>query len=190
MNCALETLLANPPERVAPQLIGWTILTAFEDTLPTGGIICETEAYLAQNDPAAHSKRGRTKATRSLYRRAGTVYVHRMRQHTLVDIVTEGENTPSAVLIRRLQPTLGLELMAARRGVTLTNNLCNGPGNLCKALGITKAVDGTYLLDPDCPIRLIPPVAAGGHTILTSARIGVTSDLTVPLRFYAVMDGV
>lgn len=182
----LASLLDRPPQEAAPRLIGWTLIsTAPGDRGPTGGIICETEAYLPTNDPAAHSRRGMTGANASLWKRAGTLYVHQMRQHALLDIVTQNETTPGAVLIRALKPTLGVAQMQARRGAKPLASLCCGPGNLTRALGITRAFDGLCLWDLDCPLALIPPIGTSRPRITASPRIGVSIDLSVPLRFRA-----
>ena len=185
MNTDLQYLLLGSPQKVARALIGWTLVSVAGDSnICTGGIICETEAYLPQDDPAAHGRRGKTKANASLFECAGTIYVHEMHTHFLLDIVTQEVNVPGSVLIRGLKPTLGIDLIRARRGVHDIALLCNGPGKLSKALAITKSLDGRTVFDQDCPIRLLPPGLHSPLAIKTSMRIGVTQDLPEPMRFY------
>lgn len=186
MTPELQTLLSRSPVDVAQALIGWTLVSSAGDEKElAGGLICETEAYLSSSDPAAHNKRGKTGANGSLFKREGTLYVHQMRQHLLIDIVTQSASLPGSVLIRALMPTIGVDLMQIRRGVSDITAISNGPGKLTKALGITKSLDGRNLGDPDCPIKLLPPkINTKKLEIKTSNRIGVTVDFSEPLRFF------
>jgi DNA-3-methyladenine glycosylase len=190
MTPELAVLLSRSPVEVAQALIGWSLISsAGLDQKLTGGIICETEAYLPSSDPAAHNRRGKTMANRSLFERAGTLYVHQMRQHLLIDIVTQDANLPGSVLIRALVPTIGVDLMRARRGVTDPRVISNGPGKLTAALAITKSFNGKNLEDPDCLLKLLPPtVDTTKLEIKTSSRIGVTIDFSEPLRFFVAWE--
>jgi DNA-3-methyladenine glycosylase len=179
-------LLAYPPDEVAPRILGWRLFVTDAATgITVGGPIVEAEAYLAEGDPAAHNRRGRTAANASQFGPAGTLYVHPMRQHVLIDIVTEGPGRPGSVLLRALDPSDGVELMCRRRGLRDVQRLCRGPGNLGRALGITRAFDGLDILAEGSPVRLLPPVEPlPPHSIAASARIGVGTDLPRPLRFF------
>jgi DNA-3-methyladenine glycosylase len=138
-------------ETVAKALIGTFLVTIDSGGNKTGGKIVETEAY-DQNDPAAHchpsaSKR-RQEGSRAMLRAGGDAYVFPDRQMYCLNFTTGTLGFGSAVLIRALEPTFGLDIMRARRRewhqakylndeARYQNYLCNGPCNLCEALAVT-----------------------------------------------------
>jgi DNA-3-methyladenine glycosylase len=102
------------------------------------GYIVETEAYIGPMDRAAHSYQNRrTKRTEIMFSAAGHVYTYQMHTHCLVNVVSNSVDKPEAVLIRALEPLLGIELMIDRKGILDMGNFTNGPGKLTKALGIS-----------------------------------------------------
>jgi DNA-3-methyladenine glycosylase len=108
----------------------------------TSGMIVETEAYIGEDDPACHAAPGPTVRNEPLYGPPGIAYVYlNYGIHYLVNAVTEAEGHPAAVLIRALEPIDGVRLMVKRRAPDGRHidehDLCRGPGNLTKALGIT-----------------------------------------------------
>lgn len=141
-----------------------------------GGLITETEAY-HPSDPASHSFRGPTERNASMFLGPGHVYVYRSYGiHWCFNFVCEGA---SAVLIRAIEPTAGLEKMAERRGLSNPRDLCSGPGKLGKALAITRAHDGLMV---DAPIfRFRPPDTA--RPVVIGPRIGITKAADLPWRF-------
>src|SRR5215470_11786947 len=125
---------ARSVHAVAPELIGATFL--FDGV---GGVIVEVEAY-HHTEPAAHSYGGKTERNAVMFGPAGYAYVYRSYGiHWCVNFVCEGLGSASAVLIRALQPTIGLAAMRRRRGIEDERLLCSGPGRLTDALGITRA---------------------------------------------------
>jgi DNA-3-methyladenine glycosylase len=157
---------------VAPQLLGATLLYN-----GVGGRIAEVEAY-HPTDPASHSFSGPTPRNKSMFGPPARVYVYRSYGiHWCVNFVCGGA---SAILIRALEPTEGIELMRARRGVEDVRALCSGPGKLCQALGITRDDDGRGLGEP--PFSLALP-GGGGAPYHVGRRIGITKAVDVPWRF-------
>jgi len=160
---------------VAPELIGAEL---YLDGV--GGTIVEVEAY-DHEDPAAHGfGNRRTARNASMFLAGGHAYVYRSYGiHWCLNLVCGEESVASAVLLRALEPSRGLEEMRARRGLARPHLLCSGPGRLCQALGVTREHDGLPLDRP--PFELIargetPEVAAG-------PRVGLTKAVDVPWRY-------
>ena len=166
-----EAFFARSSETVARDLIGATLLYD-----GVGGTIVETEAYHPA-DAASHSFHGKTLRNAAMFGTPGTAYVYRIYgMHWCLNFVC----TPgSAVLIRALAPSEGLEQMTERRGGLAPKLLASGPGRLCAALGITREDDGRSLFDP--PFGLI--ANAEIRRVLTGPRIGITKAIAEPLRF-------
>jgi len=141
-----SSFYARPVLTVARDCIGKILVRRTPEGL-TGGRIVECEAYRGPADRAAHSSRGRTKRTEAMFGPPGRAYVYLLYGVSWAfNIVVAREGEPHAVLVRALEPTLGLELMAARRGMPADSRLLtNGPGKLCQALGITKSDYGRDL---------------------------------------------
>lgn len=113
------------------------------------GMICETEAYVGKNDKACHASRGMTKRNEVMFGEAGHAYVYMIYgMYYCLNIVTEKDKYPAAVLIRGIEPTDGLGKMRINRNIKdkKITNLTNGPGKLCQALGIDKEFNGRDLI--------------------------------------------
>jgi DNA-3-methyladenine glycosylase len=159
---------------VAPELIGATLLVD-----GVGGRVVEVEAY-DQEDPASHAYRGRTPRNASMFGPPGHAYVYRSYGiHWCLNLVCEGEGVPSAVLVRALEPTDGLDEMRKRRGLDDPRLLASGPGRLCQALGITGEHDGLPLGRP--PFQL--DERAAPVEVLAGARVGITRATELPWRY-------
>jgi DNA-3-methyladenine glycosylase len=167
---------------VARELLG-AVLECETPRGLTGGRIVETEAYLGEHDPACHAAAGETDRTRWLYGAPGTAYVYFIYGvHWCFNAVTRPRGLPSAVLVRALEPIVGLELMRVRRPAARSDaDLTNGPGKLCAALDIDHRHNGLSLDRPPLSIRM------GDHVpdshVLVGPRIGITKAADWPLRW-------
>ena len=137
-----RSFYSRPTLTVAEELLG-TVLVHRTPKGVTAGMIVEVEAYIGEDDPACHAAPGPTRRNAPLYGTPGIAYVYlNYGIHYLVNAVSEAEGHPAAVLIRALEPVEGIALMRKRRGVggeVADGDLCRGPGNLTRAMGITLA---------------------------------------------------
>jgi len=85
------------------------------------------------------------------------------------------------VLLRGIIPGEGVETIRTRRGAVHPRDLANGPGKLCQALGITRALDGLPMAS--APVRILPASDPSGFRVLTTPRIGISKAVDWPLRF-------
>jgi DNA-3-methyladenine glycosylase len=168
---------ARPVEEVAADLVGCVLRHG-----ETAGRIVEAEAY-HQREPACHAYAGLTERTRVLFGQPGLAYVYRSYGvHACLNAVSEREGVGTAVLIRALEPTEGLDLMRSRRGLERPEDLCSGPGKLTQALGIWLDLNGTSLQDG--PIEIHPPPASAPEVRLAvGSRVGINRALEFPWRF-------
>jgi DNA-3-methyladenine glycosylase len=144
-----------------------------------GGRIVEVEAYDSE-DPAAHGFRGRTPRNASMFGPPGHAYVYRSYGiHWCLNLVCEEEGSAAAVLVRALEPTDGIEVMRARRGLGDPRLLAAGPGRLCAALGVTGEHDGLAL--DAAPFELVAPHER--PDVATGTRIGISVATERPWRY-------
>ena len=142
-------------------------------------MIVEVEAY-HHTEPAAHSFNGPTPRNAVMFGPPGYAYVYRSYGiHWCVNFVCEAEGSASAVLLRAIEPTAGLDAMIARRGTADVRALCSGPGKVCQALGITHEHNGLAL--DQAPFRILPRV--GTADIVAGVRIGITKAADLPWRY-------
>jgi len=169
-----ENFFARSVHKVAPELIGATLLID-----GVGGIIVEVEAY-HHTDPAAHSYRGPTERNAVMFGPPGFAYVYRSYGiHWCLNFVCERAGSASAVLIRALEPTAGLDKMRRRRGVPEERALCSGPGKLGQALGVTHALNALPLTK--APFTLL--ARDGKPDIVVGPRIGLTKAVDYQWRY-------
>ena len=135
---------------VARDLLGQRLVVPAADGTRVAGTIVETEAYRGPADRASHAYGGRrTRRTETMYSVGGTAYVYFVYgMHHQFNVVTGVADVPHAVLVRALEPVEGLALMRERRRAASDRDLTSGPGKLCQALGIDRALDAADLLGP------------------------------------------
>lgn len=186
----LPTTFFEPSaEVVAPRLLGhWLIRRT--PTGFSGGVIVETEAYLA-HDPACHGFKRETLRNRSMYGPPGRAYVYFIYgNHWCFNAVCRPAGFAEAVLVRAIEPSFGHAWMQRQRsGAANLIDLTNGPAKLCAALGIDRICDGVDLCDPESPV-LIATNPRYKHwrskrgPVVTTHRIGLTKAADWPLRYY------
>ena len=173
--------------RIARELLGKILVTQW-DGIRSSGRIVETEAYAGINDRASHAFGGRrTARSEDIYGAPGTVYIYICYgMHHLFNVITNKENIPHAVLIRALEPLEGIDLMLKRTGKTKADySLTRGPGNLARALGLSKLQSGSDLYSEEIFIE-DDGLRYRKDQIKVTSRIGVESareDAELPYRF-------
>lgn len=178
---------ARTPRRVARDLLGKILVR--EGAPRRAARIVEVEAYLGENDPAAHAAAGNTARTSVLFGSPGYAYVYFIYgNHFCLNVSCEREGKAGSVLFRALDPIEGLEEMALERKITLRGpqdipKLTAGPGRLAQAFSITRSRDnGCDLTLPQSGLWIGDD---GFHVkrIQTTPRIGITKAADHPLRY-------
>lgn len=180
-----------PPEEVAPLVLGKLLVRSLEDGSVVAGRIVEVEAYLGPHnhppDPAAHAYRGPTRRNQVLFGPAGHAYVYSIYgMHFCMNISCEREGLAGCVLVRALEPVVGLDQMTLNRKLaagTAPRMLTSGPSRLCQAFGITRSAhNGVDLLDPHSELQVRDDGCTLAQYVVTP-RIGITHAADRPLRF-------
>jgi len=172
---------------VARELLGQRLVRVLDGERLTGHIV-EVEAYIGEDDQACHARFGRTRRNAPMYGPPGHAYVYLIYgMHHCLNIVTEREGYPAAVLIRALEPLEGIDEMRARRGGRPDLPLTSGPARLCQALDIDRQFNGADMCAPDAILFLEEGTFVPDEAVATGPRIGVRGDgvaATSPWRFY------
>ncbi|HOX25834.1 MAG TPA: DNA-3-methyladenine glycosylase [Candidatus Krumholzibacteria bacterium] len=175
---------------VARELVGCTLWTVVRGRVCAGRIV-EVEAYLGERDPASHAGRGPTPRSGIMFGPPGVAYVYlSYGVHHCLNAVTEPEGRAGAVLLRALEPLVGLAAMGERRGRGPDALVCAGPGRLCRALGIDLAWNGLPLAGrlesaANNPAGRRVWIAAGRAPgrLAAGPRIGIRRAVEAPYRF-------
>jgi DNA-3-methyladenine glycosylase len=171
------------PVTVARELLGKFLVREFDGTVLAGRIV-ETEAYLAAHDPASHAYSGPTSRNAAMFGPPGHAYVYLIYGfYCCVNVVTEGAGVPSAVLIRAVEPLMGLDRMQARRRTDRTTQLASGPSKLCQAFAIDRTLDKWDVTKGQSLWYAMPAVNPQLHITVTT-RVGISVAGDLPLRFY------
>lgn len=176
-----RSFYTRPTLEVAHDLLGRTLLAADNGGF-VGGRIVEVEAYIGEEDPACHASGGPTRRTTVMYGDPGHAYVYfTYGHHWMLNVVTEERGFPAAVLIRAIEPQIGLDRIRRRRNSVAEPQWTNGPGKLTAALGITGQDNGSDLRGSRLVITGRRP---RDLRMGVSARVGVSLGADTPWRFY------
>jgi DNA-3-methyladenine glycosylase len=177
----------RPTLDVARDLIGKVLVHETREGLTSGEIV-EAEAYIGESDPACHAAPGPTPRNAPLYGPPGIAYVYlNYGIHYLVNAVTEPKGFPAAVLIRALEPIDGEPLMRRRRARGTSrrpadlerSELCRGPGNLSRALGISLSHNR---LDLTSSALRVEDRSLPARGVVWGARVGISVGQEHPWR--------
>jgi DNA-3-methyladenine glycosylase len=168
--------------KVARDLLG-KALVKYSGLEMVGGIIMETEAYYGQDDPASHAYVGRTPRSKIMFGKPGIAYVYLCYgMYYLLNIVTESEGKPGAVLIRALEPIWGIDIMKRRRNLDI--GLMDGPGKLTIALGIDIKDNGADIVKGENRLYIFNyRIRNNDLKVIVTGRIGIKRGEDRPLRF-------
>ena len=167
--------------KVAKELLGKYLVVQKDGHLLSGKIV-ETEAYVGLKDPASHACRGMTPRNEVMFGDPGYAYVYiTYGIHHCLNLVTEREGYPAAVLIRALEPVDGLKLMKKRRGRQKLQDLTSGPAKLCQALGVDRELNGADLCSG---IIFVQDRGGVVGRIASSSRIGIKEGKDKKWRFF------
>lgn len=186
MKLPLEYFQHNDVTELARDLLGKKIFTRLDDQL-TGGAITETEAYAGVDDRAAHSYGGRrTQRTEVMFQPGGVSYIYLCYGlHHMLNFVTNKANIPQAILIRAIQPTIGIDVMLVRRKKQhIDKTLTAGPGSVAQALGLTRFHNNLPLNSGQIWLENGPNIKP--ESIIVGPRVGVAyagKDALLPYRF-------
>lgn len=180
-----RSFFTRDAREVARDLLGRILVTHIDGVI-TGGVIIETEAYLGDGgDEAAHTHRGPTPRNRPMFLIGGHTYVYFIYgMYHCFNVVTGIEGNGEAVLLRGVEPLVGIEAMRRRRARATERDidLANGPGKLTIAMGIGPAISGVDLtIDKRVWISAGTPLA--DDAVAVTPRIGITKSAHLPWRW-------
>ena len=167
-----RAFFARPTLDVARDLLGSLLVRRLDGTRVAGRIV-EVEAYIGPDDSACHAARGRTARNEVMFGPPGRAYVYfTYGMHWMLNVVTEVEGFPAAILIRAVEPVAGLEAMRRRRDGVPDRLLASGPARLCQAFSIDRSLNGADLVaGGELYLQRGEPLGAGD--VEASPRIGV-----------------
>jgi len=174
------------PADVAPDLLGKILVRRIGNTCLQGRIV-EVEAY-SSDDPASHTFRGMTPRNKAMFGEAGHAYIYFIHgMHYCINVVARSDTPAGGVLIRALEPLVGIATMQQLRGRERLQDLASGPAKLTQAMGIDKALYGTDMTKRG-PLFICDAVGSdimdgAGKVIKATPRIGISRAVDVPWRF-------
>jgi DNA-3-methyladenine glycosylase len=190
----LAEFFDRDPQAVSREILG-KLLVRKQAGKHLAGRVVEVEAYLGEDDPAAHAAAGRTARNAVLFGPPGRAYVYFIYgNHYCLNVSCLPAGVPGCVLMRALEPVIGIEEMAIARGLTVQKpidlkKLTSGPGRLAEAFGITRARDNGKDLTCNSSDLQMADDGYRPARVMTTARIGITKAAELPLRFVIAENG-
>lgn len=166
---------------VAEDLLGKFLIRRLGEE-EVGGFIVETEAYYGKNDPASRAYDGKKNYNEVMYGESGHLFIYNVHQYWMLNFIAHEPCNVGGVLVRAIEPKIGLDVMKKNRPVSDIVNLTSGPGKLTLALDVDKSLNGIPVTEKENLI--IVKENEMGFEVGRSHRIGVTRDLDRELRFY------
>ncbi len=200
--CVAPTLLKpsffnRDPRQVARALLGKLLVRKTPHAILAGRIV-ETEAYLGENDQAAHAVAGKTARNFVLFGPPGFAYVYFIFGiYFCLFVSCLPDGVAGGVLFRALEPVAGIEEMAKGRGIEIRGpddlkrlsflrQIASGPGRMCEAFGVTRERDnGKNLASGRSDLRIMND-AYRVRRVAVTPRVGITKSAAHPLRFVIV----
>jgi DNA-3-methyladenine glycosylase len=163
-------------------------LVRVENGRRIAGMITESEAYRGEEDLGCHAKAGLTPRTRVMYGPPGHAYVYfTYGMHWMLNIVTEDEGFPAAVLIRGVFPTEGLDIIAGRRRGQPVHRWTDGPGKICQAFNIDRNFNGADICSPETSLYIEFGIEIPQDSVTKTPRVGLNNVpepwKSIPWRF-------
>lgn len=183
-----EEFFDRDPRRVARALLGKLLIRKTPRGVLAGRIV-ETEAYLGDEDEAAHSFAGKTARNAVLFGPPGRAYVYFIYgNHYCLNVSCLPDGVAGGVLFRALEPIAGIEEMAAARDVEVRNpgdlrKISSGPGRMAEALGVTRERDNEKSFVSTKSDLRIGDDGYRVRGVLVTPRIGIVKSAAMPLRF-------
>lgn len=179
----------QPTVEAAKKLLGHRLVHIDSQNRRLSGIVVEAEAYVGTQDLACHAKSGKTKRNASMWGPPGHAYVYLTYGiHWMLNLVTEREGFPAAILLRGIWPIEGIPLMVERREGRQFHELVDGPAKMCQALNIDGSWDGHDLCAPISKLFIEVDLTIKSTSVTRSPRIGLNSVpepwRSIPWRFY------
>ena len=163
----------RPTLTVARELLGQR-LVRLEGNQRIAGLITEAEAYIGTGDDGCHARAGLTNRNRSMWGPPGHAYLYfTYGMHWMLNIVTERDGFPAAVLLRGVKPVEGHEVIRRRRTGRPESELTNGPAKLCQAFALDRSFDGQDLCHPESTLFIEQDVGIPEHSVTTGPRVGL-----------------
>src|SRR4029079_4838674 len=180
-----RNFFARPTVTVAHDLLGKLVVRIFDDGSYAAGMIVETEAYTGLEDPASHAYRGNTARVRAMFEEPGHAYIYFIYgMYYCLNAVAKGEEQKAGgVLIRALEPVMGIERMQQESSGHTPHKLTNGPGKLTRALHINRTLYGTDLTRKG-PLYICEFETISEKNIMAGPRVGISKAIEHHWRFY------
>ena len=167
-------------ETVARELLGKVLVRRLGEEL-LGGVIVETEAYFGADDPASRAFHGKKQYNSVMFKEPGHLFIYNVHQYWMLNFIAHN-NGVGGILVRAIEPTMGVDTMQENRPVKRLTDLTSGPGKLTLVLDVVKSMNGLPVTDETCAIYVLENELE--FEMGTSHRIGVTKDLPEHFRFF------